>query len=72
MKLALILTVLLTGCAQPPRLLADMYNRNDLCQNYYNQANYQYPQWCGAGSGAKYVTRTAGSNRPLTTTGVEK
>jgi len=59
--LLLTLLLALTGCA-------GMYDRQDLCQNYYKQANYQYPQHCGASAGTRYITRDYYSNRPLTTT----
>lgn len=68
MRYTIILVLLLTGCATPPRWLANMYDSNDPCQNYYRQANYQYPSWCGAGSGKSYVTRDYNTNRPLAVT----
>lgn len=38
----------LSACATPPQWLANHYNSQDPCQNYYNVPNYQYPEWCGA------------------------
>ena len=64
--ITLTLIILLAGCATPPRWLANMYDSNDPCQNYYKVSNYQYPNWCGASSGQKYITRDYYSNRPLT------
>lgn len=60
--MAVILT--LSGCAA-------MYDSQDLCQNYYNKPNYEYPRHCG-GTSARYVTRDYYTNRPLTTTRIEK
>lgn len=69
MKILIVLMILvLTGCATPPRFLANMYDSNDPCQNYYNKANYQYPNWCGANNGKTYMTRDYYTNRTLTTT----
>jgi hypothetical protein len=53
----------LTGCAA-------MYNRQDLCQNYYKVANYEYPSHCG--SSTRIVTRDYYTNKPLTTTRIER
>lgn len=69
MKLIILaLVVNLVGCATPPRFLAEMYDSNDPCQNYYNKPNYQYPSFCGAGSGKAYVTRDWATGRYLTVT----
>lgn len=45
-KYILFLSIVLTGCAQPPRLLAEIYNSNDPCQLRNNGGNY--PSFCGA------------------------
>ena len=63
---------ILSGCATPPQWLANMYDSNDACQNYYNKPNYQYPEWCGANKGNRYVTRDYYTNRPLTTTRIQQ
>lgn len=69
MKFVIVaLTLILTGCATPPQWLADMYDSNDRCQNYYKVPNYQSPSYCGAGGGRAYTTRDYYSNRPLVTT----
>lgn len=61
MKLIIIASAMvLTGCAS-------MYDSQDLCQNYYNKANYQYPSHCGA-TGTRYITRDYYTGRPLTST----
>lgn len=57
--------VTLSGCAA-------MYDSQDLCQNYYKQANYQYPQHCGASAGTRYITREYTTGRILTTTKAQK
>lgn len=62
------LVVVLQGCATPPQWLANMYDSNDPCQNYYKVPNYQYPSFCGAGQRPAYITRDYYTNRPLTTT----
>jgi len=66
--LTLVLAVLLTGCATPPAFLANMYDSNDPCQNYYRVKDFKQPSWCGGGSGKRYVTRDYTTGRPLTTT----
>jgi len=69
MKTILMAVILLnlTACATPPQWLANYYNNNDPCQSR-GQENYQYPSWCGVGSGRTYVTRDYNSGRYLTTT----
>lgn len=48
MKSVLVLAcVLLTGCAAPVALLAEMYNSSDPCQSRNNGG--QYPSFCGKG-----------------------
>ena len=59
--MAVVLTT--TGCAA-------MYDSQDLCQNFYNKPNYQYPSHCG--SSTRLVTRDYYTNRPLTTTRIER
>ena len=62
-KLLLIITAsVLAGCATPPRWLAAMYDSNDPCQNYYKQANYQPPSWCGASNNRVYIYSTPRGN----------
>jgi starvation-inducible outer membrane lipoprotein len=67
-NLIVILSVVLTGCASPPTWLANYYNSQDKCQNYYQVPNYQYPNYCGASKGTVYITRDYNSGRYLTTT----
>jgi hypothetical protein len=55
--------VILTGCATPPRFLAEMYDSNDPCQLRNNQGNY--PSYCGAGRGKALVTRDYYTNKPV-------
>ena len=51
---AILLAVLLTGCAgNPPRLLAEFYDRQDPCQARNNGGNY--PSFCGAGNASTYI-----------------
>lgn len=58
MKSILIMAVvLLSGCATPPRWLANMYDANDHCQNFYNRPDYVQPNYCGGGSSKTYTTR---------------
>ena len=69
MKLTIIaLTLLLTACATPPRFLAAMYDNNDPCQQTHLIKTGQYPSFCGAGSGTRYITRDYQTGRALTTT----
>lgn len=46
--------LMLTGCATPPRVLEIWFDGLDPCQSK-GRANYQYPDFCGAG------TATAGT-----------
>jgi starvation-inducible outer membrane lipoprotein len=71
-KLIFVIALCLTGCATPPSWLASMYDSNDRCQNYYKVENYKYPDWCGAGSGARLVTRDYNTGRYLTTTRIQQ
>lgn len=70
----MILSVLLlvTGCATPPQFLANMYDSNDPCQRTELIKEGKYPQWCGGGSGKRYVTRDFQSGRAILTTKAEK
>lgn len=71
-KLIMALLVLsTTACATPPRFLAEMYDNNDPCQSK-GQANYQYPSFCGASNGTRYVTRDWRTGNYLTVTKVQK
>ena len=60
-----VLALTLTGCAS-------MYDSQDLCQNYYNKPNYEYPSHCGASAGTRYITRDYQTGRILTTTKAQK
>lgn len=64
----LVLSLLLTGCATPPRWLAGMYDNNDPCQRVELIKTGQYPSYCGGSSGTRYVTRDYTTGRYLTTT----
>ena len=66
-----VLALTLTGCAQPPRWLANMYDNNDPCQSK-GVANYQYPSFCGASAGTSYVTRDYRTGNYLTVTKAQK
>jgi hypothetical protein len=62
--LILFIAVLLTGCAgNPPRLLAEFYDRQDPCQRQNNGG--RYPSWCGAGSAGRTVIYATPTNNPL-------
>lgn len=63
--LPILLATVLSGCAS-------MYDSQDLCQNYYNKPNYEYPSHCGASAGTRYITRDYQTGRPLTTTKAQK
>jgi hypothetical protein len=55
-RLALITSTLtLSACAQPPKFLANFYDAQDRCQNYYKVENYKSPDYCGASSGRAYI-----------------
>jgi len=64
----IIIALALTGCAQPPKFLADMYDNNDPCQRIDLIKTGQYPSYCGAGKGTRYVTRDYRTGNPLTVT----
>lgn len=66
--LLVILALALTGCAQPPKFLAAMYDNNDPCQQTHLIKTGQYPSFCGAGSGTRYVTRDYRTGNYLTVT----
>jgi hypothetical protein len=67
-----ILLLILTACSAPMKLLAASHNSSDPCQNFYNTPNYVQPNWCGASSGTKLVTRDYYRGTPLTTTQVQR
>jgi hypothetical protein len=67
-----VIVVNLTGCATPPRFLAAMYDNNDPCQQTHLIKTGEYPSFCGAGSGTRYVTRDYQTGRILTTTKAQK
>jgi hypothetical protein len=73
---ALVLPILfitaLSGCAKPPGFLAAMYDNNDPCQKTHLIATGEYPSFCGAGSGTRYVTRDYQTGRILTVTKAQK
>lgn len=70
--LAVICFVALNGCATAPSFLAAMYDRNDPCQQTHLIKTGQYPSFCGAGNGTRYVTRDYQTGRVLTTTKAQK
>ena len=73
MKIILMAVILaLTGCASPPRFLAAMYDNNDPCQQTHLIKTGEYPSFCGAGSGTRYVTRDYQTGRILTVTKAQK
>jgi hypothetical protein len=77
--LFLNLVILLTGCAGSLEFVANHYDRMDICQSREFANNgarlkpqgYQVPSAC-AGSGPRLVTRDYSTNRPLTTTRIER
>lgn len=73
MKLvAITLVAVLTGCAQPPKFLAAIYNNNDVCQRTDLIKTGQYPSWCGGGTTKAYVTRDYRTGNYLTITKEQK
>ena len=74
MKTTVILmcAVVLTGCAQPPRLLASWFDHGDPCQaraELNRPQGYQIPSWCGSGSYGRATARignTASAQLPST------
>lgn len=67
-----VIVLNLTACATPPRFLAQMYDNNDPCQQTHLIKTGQYPNWCGSGSGTRYVTRDYTTGRYLTTTKAQR
>ena len=59
--IALVLTLVLPGCASAPNWLATMYDNNDPCQLQNNHG--KYPSHCGSRGGV--VTRDWTTNRPV-------
>ena len=75
--LILLAVIQLTGCYNPPRWLANAYDRADLCQDReFSQdgarlkpQGYQAPDYCGNyGNGPVYVTRGYYNNYPVAKT----
>ena len=57
--LILLVAVALTGCAgNPPKFLAEFYDRQDPCQLRNNGGNF--PDFCGASGGRKYIYNNQG------------
>ena len=66
MRISLIVvSLILSGCANAPKWLAEAYDSQDPCQqrNYYKQGG-QEPRYCGAGSGGTWVYRGSNSSPP--------
>lgn len=60
----LILSLALTGCAgNPPRLLAEFYDRQDPCQLRNNGGNY--PSFCGRGSQGRQTIYATPTGAPI-------
>lgn len=59
--LVAIATLLISGCAHPPAIVAAWYDSQDACQSR-GRADYRYPAWCGAASDRSYIY-TNGSRR---------
>jgi hypothetical protein len=57
--LILFVAVTVAGCAQPPKFLAEFYDRQDPCQLRNNGGNF--PDFCGASSGRKYIYNNQGA-----------
>jgi hypothetical protein len=81
MKLLILsLVITLTGCAGSLEFVANHYDRMDICQSREFANNgarlkpqgYQVPSSCSGSSQARLVTRDYYSNRPLTTTRIER
>ena len=77
--LILSLAISLTGCASSLEFVGNYYDRADICQTREFSDNgarlkphgYQQPSAC-SGSGPRLVTREYYTNRPLTTTRIER
>jgi hypothetical protein len=46
----LFLTVLLTGCAVPPKFLSNYFDGQDPCQSYGKGKDWTRPNWCWGGN----------------------
>ena len=62
--IAFAITVLLTGCATPPRWLAAHYNSQDMCQQR-NNPDRQLPSFCGAGSAGRTTVYATPTGNPI-------
>jgi hypothetical protein len=63
-KLIAIALVTLTGCAQPPKWLANYYDQRDPCQTrseLNRPEGYQMPNWCGAGGNRTVIYNNQGA-----------
>jgi starvation-inducible outer membrane lipoprotein len=66
MKLLLVFSLLLSGCATPPQWLANHFDQQDPCQTRAELGRplgYTAPGWCG-GSGKRQVYYDM-QNRPV-------
>ena len=55
------MTLMLTACAEPPKFLANSYDRNDPCQSraeLNRPKDYKIPDFCGA-SGPLRTTKNS-------------
>jgi hypothetical protein len=67
MRISLIVvSLILSGCANAPVWLAEIYDSQDPCQqrNYYKQGG-QEPRYCGAGSAGRTVIYATPTNNPI-------
>ena len=58
MKILIALLILssLSGCATPPRFIANYYNSQDPCQSYGKPQGWQRPDWCYTNNNSYLVT----------------
>lgn len=58
--LILVLTNLLTGCAQMIVAMGDNLDQADMCQARFREPGYQIPPYCGASGGRTTIYNPQG------------
>ena len=63
--LAVLISLLITGCSQPPKFLADVYDNQDPCQfRHYTgtvkEKTAKMPNWCYGSQGKVNIYDTRG------------
>lgn len=61
-SLLIVVSLVLTGCAVPPKFVSNYYNSQDPCQSYGKPQGYTKPSFCGA-SGPTYSVTSGGQTR---------